>query len=140
MRMLALVLVAACGGKSAPTPAPAPGVCPIGACGARLEMPAQQCADGSTGGNTGNCVKQPDGVCGWEIRECPSVQGGCERTGCSGTLCAEEGAGMITTCEFKPEYACYADAACERQPDGTCGWTQTATLTACLANPERATQ
>lgn len=98
-------------------------------------MPAQQCADGSVGGNTGKCVKQADGACGWEIRECPSVQGGCERGGCSNTVCAEEASNVITTCEFKAEYACYANAACERQPDGKCGWTQTAELTACLANP-----
>jgi hypothetical protein len=42
---------------------------------------------------------------------------------------------MVTTCEFRPEYACYRDATCERQADGTCGWTETPELTACLANP-----
>jgi hypothetical protein len=31
-------------------------------------------------------------------------------------------------------YACYRDAACERQPDGACGWTPTAELGACLAS------
>jgi len=32
-----------------------------------------------------------------------------------------------------PEYACYADATCERQADGACGWTEDAVLAACLA-------
>ena len=50
-------------------------------------------------------------------------------------MCTEPGKDMMSTCEFKQEYACYGSAACERQPDGTCGWTQSAELTACLANP-----
>ena len=57
------------------------------------------------------------------------------KTGCSGTVCAEPGSDVVTTCEFKPEYACYREATCERQPDGKCAWTQSAELTACLANP-----
>ena len=59
----------------------------------------------------------------------------CIKTGCSGTVCAEPGKDVVTTCEFKPEYACYRDAACERQGDGSCGWTQTPALTDCLAHP-----
>ena len=60
---------------------------------------------------------------------------GCVKGGCSGTVCAEPGNEVVTTCEFKPEYACYRDASCERQGDGHCGWTQTPRLTACLQNP-----
>lgn len=63
----------------------------------------------------------------------PLPGGPCVATGCSGTVCAAEE--MMSTCEYKPEYACYQAATCERQPDGACGWTQTAELTACLANP-----
>ena len=59
----------------------------------------------------------------------------CVKSGCSGTVCTEPGKEMVTTCEMKPEYACYQNASCERQGDGTCGWTQTADLTKCLANP-----
>lgn len=53
----------------------------------------------------------------------------CRPTGCSGQVCADED--VITTCEFRAEYACYKSARCERQPDGHCGWTETAELTRC---------
>ncbi len=63
------------------------------------------------------------------------VAGDCVKSGCSGTMCVEPGKEMVTTCEFKAEYACYRDATCERQSNGTCGWTQTPALTSCLSNP-----
>lgn len=66
----------------------------------------------------------------------PGQPGGaktCMATGCSGTICASEE--MASTCEFKPEYACYKGATCEWQANGACGWRETAELTACLANP-----
>ncbi len=59
----------------------------------------------------------------------------CVKSGCSGTVCSEPGDEKMTTCEFKPEYACYRTATCERQADSSCGWTESAELTACLANP-----
>src|SRR5215212_1633323 len=65
----------------------------------------------------------------------PPQQGACIKSGCSGTVCTEPGKDMMTTCEFKPEYGCYQKATCERQANGACGWTQTAELTGCLANP-----
>jgi predicted secreted protein len=58
----------------------------------------------------------------------------CFRGGCSGQLCSDQ-EGAISTCEFRPEYACYQAAECERQADGKCGFTKTAELTSCLANP-----
>lgn len=73
---------------------------------------------------------QPD-----HVAKPPATANDCVKTGCSGTVCAEPGNEVVTTCEFKPEYACYRDATCERQADGTCGWTQTPALAACLANP-----
>lgn len=54
--------------------------------------------------------------------------------GCSGQICSDQ-EGAISTCEFRPEYACYQTATCEAQGDGECGWTETAELSACLANP-----
>jgi hypothetical protein len=55
----------------------------------------------------------------------------CKKTGCSGEVCAADD--VITTCDWQPQYACYADATCERQPDGSCGFTETNALTSCLA-------
>jgi eight-cysteine-cluster-containing protein len=63
------------------------------------------------------------------------VANDCIKTGCSGIVCAEPGNDVMTTCEFKNEYACYQTASCERQADGKCGWTQTDALKACIANP-----
>ena len=54
----------------------------------------------------------------------------CMKTGCSRQVCADEE--VVTTCEFKPEYECYKEAACERQKSGECGFTQTPKLVACL--------
>ena len=53
--------------------------------------------------------------------------------GCSSQVCSDQ-EGVITTCEWRDEYACYqdADAKCERQPTGECGWTPTAELQVCL--------
>ena len=57
-------------------------------------------------------------------------RGGCLITGCSGQVCADHD--VITTCEYRPEFACYENAVCERQADGPCGWTLTAALGRCL--------
>lgn len=59
----------------------------------------------------------------------------CKPTGCSGIVCSDEE--VMTTCEYRPEYACYKTATCTRQDDGACGWTKTADLDACLANPPK---
>jgi hypothetical protein len=59
------------------------------------------------------------------------------KSGCSGTVCTEPGNEVVTTCEMKPEYACYQNAKCERQADGKCGWTQSPELTSCLASPPK---
>ena len=60
---------------------------------------------------------------------------GCTVTGCNGELCvSEEQAAImgITSCIYKPEYACYKNATCARQANGQCGWTKNPQLTACL--------
>lgn len=65
-----------------------------------------------------------------------TVGAGCKVGGCSSTVCSEaSGEDMMTTCEFKPEHACYRSATCEKQAGGACGWTQTPELSACLASP-----
>lgn len=58
----------------------------------------------------------------------------CYVGGCSGQVCSDS-PGMVSTCEWRPEYACYQDAVCEEQVEGECGWTETEELAACLANP-----
>ena len=57
--------------------------------------------------------------------------GTCYIGGCSSQICSDK-PDMVSTCEFKEEYACYQTAVCERQTSGQCGWTQTPELRACL--------
>ncbi len=64
----------------------------------------------------------------------PDAGTACYAGGCSGQVCSDN-PDVITTCEWRPEYACYAGATCARQADGACGWTETAELLACLENP-----
>jgi hypothetical protein len=66
----------------------------------------------------------------------PATSGGCFTVGCSGQICTDQRVlkGAITTCEFRPEYACYRITKCERQPGGACGWTPTPQFTACINN------
>ena len=60
--------------------------------------------------------------------------GECFVGGCSGQICVDR-QDIGTTCEWREDYACYQSAACERQPDGACGWTPTLELRICLAQP-----
>lgn len=62
------------------------------------------------------------------------ISGECFVGGCSSQLCTDK-PDMISTCEYRSEYACYTNAVCERQQSGACGWTETPALRACLANP-----
>jgi len=54
----------------------------------------------------------------------------CAIGGCSGQICS--GQPMFSSCEWRPEYACFANAVCEPQGNGSCGWTATPELRACL--------
>jgi hypothetical protein len=61
----------------------------------------------------------------------------CARAGCSGQLCVDASFGLdngsvITTCEWREEFACYQAATCEVQDNGRCGFTVTPELTSCL--------
>ena len=68
----------------------------------------------------------------------PQVAPGCAVGGCSSQICGEEGEveGVVTTCEWRSEYACYVESRCERQASGQCGWTETAEYTQCMKNIE----
>ena len=59
----------------------------------------------------------------------------CIVSGCSRQICSDQQ--MMTTCEWRDEFACYRSARCERQADGKCGWTQTDELKRCVASPPR---
>ncbi len=65
----------------------------------------------------------------------PEVAKACVVSGCSGQICADEE--MMSTCEFREEYACYKNAKCERQTSGKCGWTETAALRTCIDRTKR---
>lgn len=63
----------------------------------------------------------------------PKPASACVSGGCSGQICSDRASdGLISTCEYKAEYACYKNASCERQADGRCGWTETGELLNCL--------
>ncbi len=63
----------------------------------------------------------------------PRVAGKCFIGGCSAQICSDE-EGMVSTCEYREEYACYKTATCERQSSGQCSWTETTQLNSCLNN------
>ncbi|MDZ7726063.1 MAG: Gmad2 immunoglobulin-like domain-containing protein [Candidatus Campbellbacteria bacterium] len=56
----------------------------------------------------------------------------CYVGGCSGQICSDD-PNVVTSCEWRPEYACYDSAICERQADGECGWTETEEFDQCIA-------
>lgn len=60
------------------------------------------------------------------------VEDGCKVTGCSAELCVNPGEEVVTTCEWREEYACYQVATCARQQGGQCNWSETPQLQACL--------
>jgi hypothetical protein len=61
----------------------------------------------------------------------------CSVGGCSGQLCVGPGDPGGSTCEWRPEYACYRTASCEEQSAGRCGWTQTDELRRCIEEARR---
>lgn len=67
------------------------------------------------------------------IRE-PGAYDGCAIGGCSAQVCTEasEAPYAVTTCEYRDEYACYANAVCERQRNGRCGWTSDEAFNICI--------
>ena len=79
-----------------------------------------------------SCFCGANGSVGCTKRACPApAPKGCMRGGCSGQLCVDEP--VASTCEWRPEYACFKTATCERQADGKCGWTKTTALSSCLS-------
>ncbi len=88
----------------------------------------ERCAPGLVC-DTPDFIADAPGVC--RAEQCTS-DADCSRTGCSGQICSNES--VITTCEFRPEYACYADAditTCGCR-GGLCGFDPTPELAQCL--------
>ena len=56
----------------------------------------------------------------------------CIVSGCSSEICSDEE--VVSNCQFKPEYACFAKARCERLSNGQCGWNKTPEYKACITN------
>lgn len=94
----------------------------VAACGSSSTTPSQPAPPPPAEGEGGGEGSAP-------------ATGECVKSGCSGTVCTTPGNEMMTTCEMKPEYACYRDAECKVQENGECGWTMDDKLTACLASP-----
>lgn len=59
----------------------------------------------------------------------------CVVAGCSSTLCLprDQASQAVTTCEFRPEYACYSQDACGCS-NNACRWSQTEQFARCVAN------
>ena len=132
-------------------PAPIKAECKAKECGPQSRMPNRLCEDGKTvAGPSGKCYRNQKGVCAWEIVQCPPVTvkpvkpiepiKGCAKGGCSGQLCVEAGKQIMSTCEWREEYACYKKAVCERNNKGKCAWRQTPELKACLSSKASALQ
>lgn len=59
----------------------------------------------------------------------------CYVGGCSSQVCSDS-PDVVTTCEWREEYACYGGAVCERQDSGKCGWTYTDEVKACFTEKQ----
>lgn len=69
-----------------------------------------------------------------EIENDPNTaraSGGCYIGGCSQEICSDQ-QDAVSTCIYKPEFACYKGESCGRQANGQCGWTPNVGLSACL--------
>lgn len=61
----------------------------------------------------------------------------CVRVGCNKELCVDQSEKNTSSiCVFLRKYECYKNAACEKQNNGQCGWTQTGELKQCLGKFE----
>lgn len=58
----------------------------------------------------------------------------CKITGCSSQICSDKD--VTTDCMYREEYVCYQKAKCEKQKNGTCGWTKNPEIEACLLQYE----
>ena len=95
-----------------------------------MESYPAQCRDAS-GQNFVEIVNNPTPTPDPVPTPTPVVSGGCFVGGCSGQICSDK-EDVISTCEYREEYACYRTAKCARQTNGKCAWTQTSALSLCI--------
>lgn len=96
------------GGGAAPV-----GDCEPTECGPPPGAPAIECADGSAGGNTGRCLRGADGVCSWELRDCPAVSCRSDGVLCDGMPPECEAGQLAVVSEGCWTGACASVAMCE---------------------------
>ncbi len=65
----------------------------------------------------------------------PDSTGMCYVGGCSNEVCSDQ-PDVASNCIYKPEFACYKEASCERQTSGECGWTKNPSFLMCLKTAE----
>ncbi len=60
-----------------------------------------------------------------------TAAGNCYIGGCSAEVCSDQ-KDVASNCIYKEEFMCYKSATCERQSNGSCGWTQISSLAMCI--------
>ncbi len=87
----------------------------------------------------GSSISQAAYVAMFEVRQKSSPKesatGACYVGGCSGQICSGT-KDMVSTCEYREQYACFKTATCERQATGKCGWIETSALKLCISNAQ----
>jgi|GEM_PF-1359882 len=83
-----------------------PNECEPDECGPALGMPNYECPDGVTMAGPGDCKRNEEGLCAWEIIECPSecVTGETKNAddGCNTCECTEDGTWACTDMACPP--------------------------------------
>lgn len=91
-----------------------PNECTDQECGPAPGVPSWICEDGTIGGSTGNCLRNADGTCGWEIIWCPQA--------CSNSEC---GSPPPTDANDVCQDGSVGAYDCRRVQNGACVWYQT---------------
>ncbi len=82
--------------------------CTTEMCGPAIRSPSYTCEDGTLGGNTGRCLRNTDGKCGWQVIDCPRKCTDAECGAPPPVAPCPGGTGPTVTCA--------------RRADATCGW------------------